>query len=94
MPELKPHMVQELHHARMGVKDKPNPSCLTHCCSPEPLSHGFVLIKKKLYLITMNQFFTCRVVIFILLELNIQARQDKPEFLTAKHVIAVDIDWS
>ena len=47
-------------------------------------------------LATLNRFFECRMVVFGLLKLNIKARHDIPEFLTAnfssKHLIAWDID--
>ena len=45
----------------------------------------------------LEPIFACRSVICGLLKLNIKARQDIPEFLTANflliHVIALDIDW-
>ena len=46
----------------------------------------------------LNQFFAGRFVILELLKLNIKARQEIPEFMTANplsiHLIAFDIDWS
>ena len=50
------------------------------------------------YSATLNWLFMCRIVILRLLKLNIKARYDMLEFLTANilwiHVIALDIDWS
>ena len=85
-----------------------NPSSPTHCDSPQPPSHGFVLIlREKVYMnsivVTRNleQRFCGRIVVLRLLRLNIKARHvwhDIPEFLTPNlwsiHFIAFDIDWS
>ena len=52
-------------------------------------SHDFVSIYRKkteydlTYLATLNRFFPCRIVILGLLKINIKARQDISEFLTA-----------
>ena len=49
-------------------------------------------------LANLNQLFAYRIVVLGLLNLNIRAKQDIPEFLTANllliHSITVDIDWS
>ena len=52
-------------------------------------SHDFVSIYRKrteydlTYLATLTRFFACRIVILGLLKINIKARQDISEFLTA-----------
>ena len=79
-------------------------NCQSHCYLPQPLSQKVVLIslKKTLYdfsnTATLNQFFACRIVITRLLQLNIKARQEIPEFQIANslliHLIALDIDQS